>query len=255
MTHFKINTSGFTLIESFILATEKKECSIGYLNASNTKTAHSFHAHINSSLSTTESNFFLEKDYSYFQDHLSPDTEGEIIGAIVDGKLVAQAIIHNPEPKKPDTGMVDLQRSFNALDCTVIQGIGVLPEVRGNQLAERIAQAWLKDAHRKGKVHALAEIEIRNIASWNSLIKGGLDLIEIGIDPEDGSVLYNAHALVKDAIQKPLKTEFNHHAQKDLIFCQHTDMAQQEILFGKSYKGIAFDKKTKSIIFKKHSVS
>ena len=197
MKNFKIDTHAFNPIETHILKSTGDKYHIGLLCLADIDTVEAFHNHIADTLVTSEKSFFLSKPRSFFEQHLSPHNDSAVIGAVMNGNLIAQAIIHHPSKENPKTGMVDMKPIAPPEKVTVFQGIGVAPVCRGNAVTEKLTSVWLKYARGVGREHALAEIEVRNIASWNSLLKGGLDIVSLGRDPSDGAVLYNAHATVE----------------------------------------------------------
>ncbi len=202
---------------------------------------------VTAALTAGEKSFFLKKPRSFFAAHFKASHDNVVLGIITGGHLVAQSIVRCPTAEYPDTGMVDMPPVGAPETVTVFQGVAVLPSYRGNDLMQKMARVWLDMAAQKGKQHALAEIEIRNVASWHSLLKEGLSITGMGVDPDDGALVYNAHGRFDASKRCQMTPEFNRNSAK---LCAHDDIAEQKNLFRAGYRCVAYDKTAGQMIFK-----
>lgn len=203
-------------------------------------------------LSSEEKSYLVPKDRAFFEKHFASDNL--VLGIKVDGQLVAQSVIVNPTRKNPKTGMTDMPGRLAPERVTVIQGVIVHPDFRGNRLMTRMVDAWLNIARSEGRRHAIAEVTSDNHFSWSVFMKEGLHLHSIGYDPEDAVHLYNMHASVKQLITARLHPAFNSVAPKNDLgkpTAANTDIAGQKKLLGLGFKGVARDSRTGHIIFDK----
>lgn len=202
-------------------------------------------------LKPEEKSFVLSKDKDFFEKHF--DDGNDMLGIIVDGKLIAQSILLYPSDENPKTGMVDMDAVANPNETSVMQGVLVDADYRGNHLMDMMIGHWMDHATSKGRTHLLSEIETHNIASWASFMKGGMNLHSIGTDPDDGAILYNAHIKQEDmpAKKESIAGLFNIAAKKknSLKSCQMDDINAQKKLFKKGYVCVAFAKQCKKLTF------
>ena len=115
----------------------------------------------------------------------------------------------------------------------------------------RLAQAWLDHAAASGRKHALAEIDVRNVASWSTLIKRGLNLAGIGFDPNDSSIIYNAHEEIARLPAKRLHGAFNKAARGELYACRTANIEKQQELYRRGYKAVAYNRPQDILIFRR----
>ncbi len=203
-------------------------------------------------LGDEEQSYLVPKDRAFFEKHFASDNI--VLGIKVDGQLVAQAVIVNPSAKNPKTGMTDMPGCIKPHKVTVIQGVIVHPDFRGNRLMTEMVDAWLDIARAQGRIHAIAEVTAENHFSWSVFMKEGLQLHSIGYDREDAVHLFNMHANVKKLIHARLAPAFNTAAAKTgprSVICAANDLAQQKKLLSKGFKGVARDNRTGNIIFDK----
>lgn len=202
-------------------------------------------------LSAEEKSYLVPKDRAFFEKHFASDNI--VLGVVVDGKLVAQAIIVNPTSKNPKTGMTDMPGNLPPEKVTVIQGVIVHPDYRGNRLMTEMVDAWLKIAQFEGRRHAIAEVSTTNHFSWSVFLKEGLHIHSIGYDPADAVYLYNMHANVKKLINARLKPAFNAVAPRGgkNMPCNVTNIEAQKTLIARGFNGVAFDRPNQRIIFAK----
>jgi RimJ/RimL family protein N-acetyltransferase len=143
-------------------------------------------------LSESEKNFIVYKDEAFFERHFSRGHP--MIGAFVEGQLVAQSIIRAPSSADRHIGMTDMVelQELEPENITILQGVLCSPDYRGNGLMNLMVEQWLSWAQEHGRHNALAEIEVRNHFSWQVFMKQGMELVSMGRDENDGARLYNA---------------------------------------------------------------
>lgn len=147
------------------------------------------------SLADDEKSFFLEKSAGYLTQHFNSGSKA--VGVVSHNKLLGQALITQPTDTAPDTGMTDMENLPAANTVSVIQGVGVHPSTRGMKIGDKLIAAWLDIAANDKRVNALAETDQNNKYSWSLFVKNGVDIVSEGIDPDDGTKLYNHHKVLK----------------------------------------------------------
>lgn len=202
------------------------------------------------SLTAEEKNYVLPKSQAFFERHLSQGNT--VLGIVHNGQLIAQSIILNPTAENPKTGMVDMALNAGPEKITVLQGVLVHPDYRGNKLMSVMVDEWLSLAAQEGRVHAIAEVTTDNYYSWSVFLKEGLSIHSLGVDPTDGTEVYNMHAHVSNLIEKRLSPEFNSRSAKQPdVLCPREDIAQQKQLTSEGYKGTVYNSKTDHFGFQK----
>lgn len=202
------------------------------------------------SLTADEKNYVLPKDRSFFEQHLSQGNT--VLGVIHNGQLIAQSIILNPTEKNPKTGMVDMNLSAPPEKITVIQGVLVHPDYRGNRLMTVMVDEWLSLAEQQGRIHAIAEVTTDNYYSWSVFLKEGLSIHSIGVDATDGTEVYNMHAHTSSLIKQRVQNDFNaSSAKKADAFCPREDIALQKKLVADGHKATTYDPSTGLLGFQK----
>lgn len=202
-------------------------------------------------LSAEEKSYLVPKDRAFFEKHFASDNI--VLGVKVDGQLVAQAIIVNPTAKNPKTGMTDMPGNLAPEKLSVIQGVIVHPDFRGNRLMTEMVDAWLKIAQFEGRRHAIAEVSTTNHFSWSVFLKEGLHIHSIGYDKADAVYLYNMHANVTKLIKARLTPAFNAAAPRGKVHtpCHVNNIKAQKVLIARGFNGVAFDRTNQRIVFAK----
>lgn len=113
-----------------------------------------------------------------------------------------------------------------------------------------MVDAWLDIATEHGRTHAIAEVAVGNFYSWSVFMKEGLRIDSLGVDPADGTEVYNIHAGVAPLIRKRLKASFNKAAAKHSVSCARNDLEQQKELLSEGYKGVKYDVINDNIVFR-----
>lgn len=191
--------------------------------------------------------FIVLKDRAFFEKHFA--NGNAVIGIIHDGKLIAQAVILNPTAANPKTGMVDMNFDVAVDHISIIQGVLVHPDYRGNRLMTKIVDEWLDQSAKNKRMHVMAEVSIDNHFSWQVFLNEGLHIHSIGTDPADGTVVYNIHGEVGTLIEKRLCEDFNEVAKKTAVQCDQDNIAEQKNLLSKGYIGMAFDAVKQKLTF------
>lgn len=208
----------------------------------------SLQENIFSHLSPEEQSFLLKKDRGFFETHFK--NGNAVIGIVHDGQLIGQSIILHPTPALPKSGMVDMALDAPADALTVLQGVIVHPDYRGNRLMTAMVDVWLSLAKEQGRTHALAETAIGNIYSWAVFLKEGLQIHSMGVDPDDGTQVYNLHARVTPLLRKRLKPAFNKASAKESIKCPRMDIEKQKNILDTGYKGVKYDAASELLEFR-----
>ncbi len=197
------------------------------------------------SLTADEQNFLLRKDKSFFENHFA---HGNIVlGIVSDGKLVAQSVILHPTSAHPKSGMTDMALDAKPEEVTVLQGVIVHPDYRGNKLMTFMVDEWLALANQQGRKHALAEVTTENFFSWSVFMKEGLGIHSLGCDKSDGTDLYNMYAEVAPLMEKRLTGAFNSAAA--VVNVPLLDLGSQKTLTEAGFLGVAFDAANQNIVF------
>lgn len=195
-----------------------------------------------------EQNFLLRKDRKFFEDHFA--NGNPVLGIISGGKLVAQSIVVNPTAAHPKSGMTDMTLDATPEQITILQGVIVHPDFRGNKLMTYMVDEWLDIAKKEGRKHAIAEVATGNFYSWSVFMKEGLSIHSLGHDDKDGADLYNMHAKVQPMIKQRLKPEFNKASKLPSVEVAASDLESQKTLTKAGFVGVAFNAANQNIIFK-----
>lgn len=192
--------------------------------------------------------FLLRKTRSFFEKHFK--TGGVILGAWVDDTLIAQSIIVHPDKDRPNTGMVDMRPVGAPETLSILQGVAVHPNFRGNGLMETMVDLWLDFAAAEGREHAVAEIDARNHYSWGNFVDRGLNIVGIGIDKTDGTRVYNAHERLENIFKKRMREALELPLDEDeqAAECNRRDLTLQSALFSLGYVGIAHDPDERTMV-------
>lgn len=221
------------------------------LDPTHTSICHSFHHAIVKHMSKAEQSFILDKPQSYFSSHLTPGNTGKIIGIVVDGRLAGQAIIHNPTTQNPETGMVDMKLPDQPENLSVLQAVSIDPGFRGQGLMNKLVSSWIRESLNDNRKYLVAEIETGNIASWKSFLTGGLNIVSLGRDPGDGTIVYNACEKTAIAAKRQLTPEFNRASKMPEIACPLEKISEQKNLFQKGYQAVGYNATRKALAFRR----
>lgn len=197
------------------------------------------------SLTADEQNYLLRKDSLFFENHFA---NGNIVlGIMSEGKLIAQSVILHPSEAFPKSGMTDMALDAKPEEVTVLQGVIVHPDYRGNKLMTFMVDEWLAVANAEGRKHALAEVTTENFFSWSVFMKEGLGIHSLGCDKTDGTDLYNMYAEVAPLMEKRLSGAFNSAAA--VVKVPLTDLDSQKTLTEAGFLGVAFEAANQNIVF------
>ena len=197
------------------------------------------------SLTADEQTYLLRKEKAFFDGHFA---HGNIvIGIVSEGRLIAQSVILHPTAAHPKSGMTDMLLDAKPDEVTVLQGVIVHPDFRGNKLMTFMVDEWLAVANAEGRKHALAEVTTGNFFSWSVFMKEGLGIHSLGHDDIDGSELYNMYAEVAPLMEKRLTGAFNEAAA--VVKVQVCDLESQKTLTNAGFLGVAFEAANQNIVF------
>lgn len=197
------------------------------------------------SLTADEQNFLLRKDKAFFEDHFA--NGNVVLGIVSEGRLIAQSVILNPTSAHPKSGMTDMALDARPDEVTVLQGVIVHPDYRGNKLMTFMVDEWLAVANAQGRKHALAEVTTENFFSWSVFMKEGLGIHSLGCDKSDGTDLYNMYAEVAPLMEKRLSGAFNSAAE--VVKVPLLDLESQKTLTEAGFLGVAFEAANQNIVF------
>lgn len=117
-----------------------------------------------------ESDPFLERNLA---------TTGRSWGVEVDGGLVAYAILNLGGPEHADlAGALDLDGA-ELERFAVLDGVGVLPALRGNGFHRRLTQLRIACAQAIGRCHVAATVAPPNMPSWRNLLLEQLQIVAL----------------------------------------------------------------------------
>lgn len=193
-------------------------------------------------LSPQEKTFLAKRDRSFLEKHFAAGNL--MIGITHKGRLIAQSIVANPATYPGVvSGLV-----------SILKGVIVDQAYRGNGLMTLMVDCWLDIAQQEKRRHALAVVVTANTYSWSVFMQQGLDIQSMGIDPDDGSQIYNMHADVATLRAGMFMPKFNCRSHKGSTLCAKDDLATQEKLLATGYRGVDFDAKQEVIYFKPQPV-
>ncbi len=167
-----------------------RQLDIGWLDA-----IYQLHADIHARLKEEERTFITRKTREDFACYLRG--QGEIVGVIVEGQLVAMGSVLLPSARHPYTATADMPAVPVPQDIAVIQSGAVLPAWRSQGLQKRLIEARLEIARRHGRRHALSIVDTRNTASIRSLLGNGFVITGQGVDPDDGGAIFHCRKKLK----------------------------------------------------------
>ncbi len=199
------------------------------------------------SLTAEEQNYLLRKEKGFFENHFSKGNM--VLGIVSEGQLIAQSVILHPTAQNPKSGMTDMILNAKPEEITVLQGVIVHPDFRGNKLMTFMVDEWLGVAKQEGRKHALAEVTTGNFFSWSVFLKEGLAIHSLGHDDIDGSDLYNMYAKVGPLMKQRLKGSFNDAAAPSSVKVGVNDLESQKTLTRAGFLGVAFDAANQDVVF------
>ena len=135
--------------------------------------------------------FLLYREADFFEKHFSDNSY--MLGIIAHGKLIAQSAILNP---KADSS-INMSYDTAPEKMTIMQGVIVHPDYRGNKLMNLMVRTWLGMGVLSGRQHALARVIIHNHYSWSVFVKEGMDIHTTCADPADGRTVYVLHRQIR----------------------------------------------------------
>jgi len=136
--------------------------------------------------------FILPQTPSYFEKFLAQNGSGLMLGATVNGKLVAQLVLMGPITiedaisKRAVTRNEITWHHVSPMDTIfAVKSVTVHPDFRGNGLSQRLLQAALELPAMDAADHVFAQISAANMRSWELFLENGFGIVGAGIDPGD----------------------------------------------------------------------
>ena len=151
----------------------------------------------------------------------------------------------------PDTGMVDMKLPDQPEQLSILQAVSIHHDFRGYGLMNKLVSSWVRESLNDNRKYLLAEIETGNIASWKSFLTGGLNIVSMGRDPSDGTVVYNACEKSAIAAKRQLTPEFNRASKMPEIACPLEKISEQKNLFQKGYQAVGYNSERKALAFRR----
>lgn len=188
------------LIESGTLPSDGQAYDFLFLDAEYLPQIVALHDFVLQTLPPEEKSFILPRTLSYFADHFAKGDGNIITGVFVGNELVAKSVILHPPAgaRADDLGGALLDSPPD--QTSILQAATVHPDYRNRGLLRLMVRHWLCHAEAHNKTYAHAEIEVRNIASWQSFLKSGMNIVKIGYSPVDGAQVYSAAERIKYAM-------------------------------------------------------
>ncbi len=197
-------------------------------------------------LKDDEKHFILQRTSNDFLKSLKNDSH--FVFGIFDGdRLVAQSILSLPKDNEPRELEEFLPEEKNS-DIAVYKAVLVSPQYRGQGLMREMLKIRENTAIMHDRKIAITQIAADNPASWINAIKHDMEVLKVGLDPEDDAkVVY----LKKDLINQ------KEHSQESYRLSLGSDVHKNaNIYFNKmlklsedGYKVFAWDKTDNSLLW------
>jgi ribosomal protein S18 acetylase RimI-like enzyme len=157
---------------------------------------------VHDSLSAEEKAFLLPKSKDFFAEHFVQGNH--VIGILCNNVLIAQSIIVNPAAGHSVMAVVDVPiQEPKAEQISILQGVVVHPDYRGNKLMNEMVGAWLTLAGQLGRQHASARVHTDNQASLAVFMKEGFTVHSTTQRPNEDTFVHNLY----HAVEQPLPKE------------------------------------------------
>ncbi len=198
---------------------------------------------------TGEENVYLAaKDRGFFEKHF--DAGNEVLGIVHNNRLIAQAIIVNPTPARPHTG-IDMQIDAPLETIAVLQGAIVDPAYRGNSLQGVLVDERLALSAKNGRTEIFSEVALSNSFSWSVLLQKGLHIACTGISPYTGAEVYVLRGRITSPDARFDENTGKETCAREITVCPQADVARQKQLLAAGYKGTRFDRINRTITFQR----
>lgn len=218
------------------LKTTGKPYSIHMLDISWAEDIYALHMQVISGLTPEQKTHLAPRTKEFFEEHLK--NEGTILGVISEDKLIAKSFIREPKEGDPHS-------------TTKIQANTVNEDYQNNGLTQHLVKTWVTLSWLRGHKDLAAEVDVGNTASLKTLLKGGLEIVDINIDAEDGGTNYILKASVKTAA---LSVAFNKVAVYETV---HIEPLSEQMKIAEKikdgYKGVHVDQDNQMTLVPKDS--
>lgn len=234
----------------------KKSLSIQHLNATNITDVMALQDKIIAGLNPDEQHFILHRTEADYMKSLTGKSS-RMVGIFDNGKLIAQLIYGLPKNGK-DRDMPEFRPDIANNKLVIFEAILVDPAYRGHGLMHKMLDYVEETALDKNRNHALIQIAVDNPASWMNALHYGMKITKVDLDPiDDAKVIY-----LEKNIQRNKSTSSATHISD--IYHMHIGnnihkkapqlFKKMQYLSEQGYVGIAFDKKTLSLIWLKEDI-
>jgi hypothetical protein len=192
--------------------------------------------------------FMLRKKPEALEAHFASGSLA--VGIVHNGTLIGQGRLGLPsQDYKSVRGTANFMQGAALQTIAILEGMLVHPGYRGNNLMSIMVDARLGLAQAAGRENAVTESSVDNPHSWSVLLKEGLKIRAIDVDPEDGTMLYYMHARVTPLMEQRAKGAFAQAAAHPVINVPAKDLQAQKSLLSQGFKGVSYDAKNRSIGF------
>jgi len=215
------------------------------LSADHLDAVTALHKAVHADLPDDKKSFLMSKDATTFQKHL--DRGNVILGCVYEGRLIAQSLMTLPDAQHQSELLNDMIAPPRPENTAILGGMVVHPDYRGNGLQKIMLAARISLAHAIGRKDIVSSADIGNMASWQNLLRKGLEIDAIGAR-KDGTLRYIFYGKTEELL-KEKHTHANEENTIALIECSRAAIGAQKRLLRKGYKGTGFDAGQETIKF------
>lgn len=234
----------------------KPSLSIHHLNTTHIADVMALQNKIIVGLNPDEQHFILHRTEADYMKSLTGKSS-RMVGIFDNGKLIAQLIYGLPQNGE-NRDMPEFRPDIANDKLVIFEAILVDPAYRGHGLMHKMLDYIEKTALDKKRNHALIQIAVDNPASWMNALHYGMKITKVDLDPIDGAkVIY-----LEKSIQRNKSTSSVSHISD--IYHMHIGnnihkkapqlFKKMQYLSEQGYVGIAFDKKTLSLVWLKEDI-
>ncbi|MDD9901429.1 MAG: GNAT family N-acetyltransferase [Alphaproteobacteria bacterium] len=230
-------------IDTFTLPKTGQTCDVVLLSANHAQQISALNHIITDALEEGQEGFVVNPSIETLQTELSSDGKECAVGVVLEGQLIAQAMMTLPTPEQPELETWNMCLTEPPETVAALHGMRVHPDYRGNSLMAALVDARIKVAEDMGRTHIISECDVDNPHSWAVLMKKGLRIENTGPGVFPGGTIYHMHA---DRNRQKLADTFN---KKSGVRIPANDLGQQQKAMAQGMEGVSFDKNTKAILF------
>ncbi len=179
-----------------------------------------------------------ERNRASFEDHFKKG--GIVVGAFVEDRMVAQAALFEPVGDVVPQCYPSVLKGSDLNSYAFFQTTMIDQEYRGQGIVQAMLQARLAFAFEHKREHAIAQVDIRNVASLKVLVAEGFSAFSMDPHPNGDSYIIALH---KDVRSGRLARGFNRKIKpKPEIERYGQDASDAGMLqkrFNEGYRGVA----------------